>query len=225
MADLKRSIKQGVRAGLGTTLTAVHRLGLTRANLLRHQGLTARRLEIGPGPRRIEGFETLNTVGWLNVDYVWDATRPLPFDDGTFEIVYASHILEHVSWRGIPETLREWVRILAPGGRLEIWVPDGYKLAKLLVDLDDGVPRDEWQDGWKDAEVRGDPWRWANGRILYGLRDDYPSWHQAIITPAALARWMAEAGLEGVAPLRSPDEVRGHDHGWINLGMVGTKPA
>lgn len=32
-----------------------------------------RRLEIGPGPRRIEGFESLHVVGGTNVDYVWNA--------------------------------------------------------------------------------------------------------------------------------------------------------
>jgi len=80
-----------------------------------------RRLEIGPGPERLPGFETLNIVGGRQVDYVADAAGRLPIADNTFDLVYASHILEHIPWFCTEEAMHEWVRVLKPGGRWVIY--------------------------------------------------------------------------------------------------------
>lgn len=46
----------------------------------------------------------------------------LPFDSGSLDFLYASHLLEdYLSWTPI---LMEWVRVLKPGGKLIILVPD-----------------------------------------------------------------------------------------------------
>jgi len=42
--------------------------------------------------------------------------------DSEFDFVYSSHCLEHV--RDVPETLKNWTRILKPGGFLYVVVPD-----------------------------------------------------------------------------------------------------
>ena len=89
-------------------------------------------LEIGAGPQRIPGFETLDIVGGKHVDYVWDASKRLPFKDNTFKLIYGSHVLEHIPWYQTENVLTEWVRILNAGGRLEIWVPDALKICKAL---------------------------------------------------------------------------------------------
>lgn len=46
----------------------------------------------------------------------------LPFKDATMDFVYSSHLLEdyHDWWA----PLREWVRVLKPGGHLVILIPD-----------------------------------------------------------------------------------------------------
>ena len=43
---------------------------VTRVNLMRRRLLTDRRLEIGPGDGRIDGFETLDIILRRNVDFV-----------------------------------------------------------------------------------------------------------------------------------------------------------
>jgi ubiquinone/menaquinone biosynthesis C-methylase UbiE len=45
----------------------------------------------------------------------------LPYDDGTFDCVIASEILEHVPADG--RVIDELIRVLKPGGRLAVTVP------------------------------------------------------------------------------------------------------
>ena len=69
--------------------------------------------------------------GWINVDLdplygdvVADA-RALPFATESVDEVYAGHLLEHFAPQDNP--LPEWARILKPGGRITITVPDVEK--------------------------------------------------------------------------------------------------
>lgn len=191
-------------------------------------GQFCRCLEIGPGDDRIEGFETLNINPGPNVDYVGDATRRLPFEDNTFDLVYCSHILEHVPWYQTEATLMEWIRVLRPGGRLEVWVPDGLKICKAFVDNELYGVNYINKDGWYKFNEKKDPNIWASGRIFsYGDGNgnpNSPNWHRAIFSRTYLVRLFENAGLKEIRDLKS-GEVRGHDHGWINLGITGVKDA
>ena len=198
----------------------------TRINLLRNINKSCRRLEIGSGAKRIQGFETLDINPGKNVDYVLDCTKRLPFEDETFELIYASHVLEHVPWYMLRETLDEWVRILKRGGRLELWVPDGLKICKAFVDAELNENDYTHLDGWYKFNPEKDPCLWAAGRIFTygdGSGDSKSSnWHRALFSPRYLTLLMERAGLESIEKLNK-DDVRGYDHGWINLGLIGTK--
>jgi predicted SAM-dependent methyltransferase len=70
-----------------------------------------------------------------HVDHLGDARDLSRFPDGTFDAVYASHVLEHFDYAGsLLEALCEWRRVLAPGGLLYISVPNLEILAALVVD-------------------------------------------------------------------------------------------
>lgn len=192
----------------------------------RYRHRQVRQLEIGPGPSRLPGFETLDVVGGRHVDYVADASRRLPFRSETFDLVYASHILEHIPWYLSQAVLIDWVRILKPGGALEVWVPNGLLICRALVDFEDrGLDYIE-RDGWYKFNPERDPCVWASGRLFTygdGTGDPcHPNWHRAIFTPRHLCHLLMRAGLAAVVELQRSD-VRGHDHGWINLGMMGRK--
>jgi SAM-dependent methyltransferase len=186
-----------------------------------------RRLEIGPGPRRLPGFETLNVVGGRSVDYIADASKRLPFPDQTFDLIYASHIVEHIPWYQTADALREWVRILKSGGRLEIWTPDGLKIARAFVEAEEVESLDYHNDGWWRFNESKDPCVWMAGRCFsYGDGTgaaDHPNWHRALFSERHLRNLMTNAGLADIRKLERAD-VRGHDHGWTNLGLAGTKP-
>lgn len=204
-------------------LASLHRRIITPMRLRASKNRTNRRLEIGPAEQRLPGFETLSFVPSVNVDYVADAAERLPFPDKTFEMLYASHVLEHIPWFRTREVVVEWTRVLRPGGILELWVPNGYKLCELLCDIERGRERPEWQDGWRPAKSIRGPFDWINARLLYGARSDYPSWHQAILTPSSLETLFSEAGLVEIVILE-PSQFRTVDHGWINLGIRGRRP-
>ena len=198
----------------------------TRINLRRNADHKHRMLEIGPGGDRIPGFETLNFMFGSNVDYVCDATQRLPFADDTFTLIYASHVLEHVPWYRTVDVLREWVRVLRPGGSLEIWVPNGLKICRAFVDAEYEGHDPLENDPWTRFNSGRDPCVWASGRIFtYGDgtgRINDPNWHRALFSPRYLRKAMEEAGLTSVREM-DHTEVRGYDHGWINLGLRGSK--
>lgn len=90
-----------------------------------------RKLHIG-GVTHNEGWELLNAQPGQHVDHVCNAADLSRFPDTTFDVIYASHVLEHFDFVGeLLSVVREWNRVLVAGGRLLISVPDMAILAKL----------------------------------------------------------------------------------------------
>jgi len=69
--------------------------------------------------------------GWVNVDirdipgidHIVDARDLSIFPDESFDIVRASHVIEHFHINELEKVFKEWTRILRPGGWLIICVP------------------------------------------------------------------------------------------------------
>ncbi|MBL8200628.1 MAG: methyltransferase domain-containing protein [Chromatiales bacterium] len=94
---------------------------------------TARRLHIG-GRQRREGWEILDAIAGEQVDHLGDAADLSRFPDGTFVELYASHVLEHFDYHErLGLVLREWRRVLQPGGTLYVSVPDLERLCHLYL--------------------------------------------------------------------------------------------
>jgi SAM-dependent methyltransferase len=182
-------------------------------------------LEIGPGSSPLKGFTAMDVVKRKGVAHVGNAAERLPFKDGEFDIVYASHVLEHIAWYDTVRVLREWARVIRVGGAMEIWVPDGLKIAAALVKHERNPKLNtKTPDKWLRRNPHADPCIWANGRTFYGDSGEgaarAASFHKSMFTPRHLRNVMILAGLLDVQPLTKP---RGVDHGWINLGMEGIK--
>lgn len=182
-----------------------------------------RQLEIGPNKARLPGFETLDAVKGPLVDHVGDCRRTR-FPDGSFDLVYSSHVIEHVEWFEVEGTIAEWARILKPGGSLEVHTVDAHRLMKALVHLEE---TGEWTGPdpvWRSNMTRHDPYLFCVGRTLNWAKDgNILQYHRALITPKYLARCFKKAGLADLAPLTRED-ARGTRHSaFINLGLKGTK--
>lgn len=69
--------------------------------------------------------------GWFNIDIdpnapaqYHGAIPPLPLGDGSVDEIYAGHFLEHLDYDDGAAFLRECFRVLRPGGKVGIVVPD-----------------------------------------------------------------------------------------------------
>ncbi len=66
-----------------------------------------------------------------------DAAKGLPLPDGSVEVLYSSHMLEHLDQTGAELFLKEARRVLASGGIIRIVVPDLRKLVRQYLDSGD----------------------------------------------------------------------------------------
>ncbi len=94
----------------------------------------SRKLHIG-GRYSHPDWEVFSAVPAPHVDHEGDAKDLSRFPEETFNAIYASHVLEHFDYDDeIVAVLKEWFRVLKPGGELYVSVPDLDVLAKLFID-------------------------------------------------------------------------------------------
>ena len=172
-----------------------------------------RNLEIGARGRKIDSrWEVLDTVKSPIVDIVADICKPLPIGDNTYDLIYMSHVLEHIAWYDTIKVLKELHRILKKDGVIEIWVPDFEKIVEVYL-------KQKIQDGWYMRNPNKNPYVWISGRLFWGLRGEY-SWHRAMFDSRHLHACLEEVGFCGVSMLENTRTV---NHGYINLGVSGKK--
>jgi len=80
------------------------------------------KLNIGCGNKPLEGYVNLDHQKLLGVDVVHHLNQfPYPFNDNTFSVVEANHVLEHTD--NPLQVLEELYRILQVGGVVNVTVP------------------------------------------------------------------------------------------------------
>ena len=92
-------------------------------------------LNVGSGGRGLPG--------WLNTDavshpadqtFACDIRLGIPLADGSVARIFAEHVFEHLNFRKeVPAVLREFHRVLQPGGMARIIVPDGRRFAEAYL--------------------------------------------------------------------------------------------
>lgn len=88
---------------------------------------------------RISGFLTVDLREGKDTDIVADAANLAMFEDASVEQIYASQILEHFQVDRTVDVLKEWFRVLKPGGKLFVSVPDFDFIVKTYQE--DGLSR------------------------------------------------------------------------------------
>ena len=172
-----------------------------------------RQLHVG-GKIRVPGWEVLNAVPAPEVDHCGDARDLSQFADNTFATIYASHMVEHLDYKDeLAQTLREWLRVLVPGGRVLISVPDMDVLCRLLAER-----------GVHEIEER-----FLLMRMVFGGHCDRFDYHQVGFNEDSLAWFLGATGfvqMQRVASLGVFDdtsETRFKEVP-ISLNMIAQKP-
>jgi len=130
-------------------------------------------LNLGCGATNHPRFINIDGFPHPHVHLVQRVDRLPSFPDGSVDLIYASHCLEHFRYREIPGVLREWVRVLRPGGTLRLSVPDYDKLAAICTDT--GDPDDIVEQ-------------------LMGGQDNRYNYHYAVFNRRNLAKYLTQAG-------------------------------
>ena len=151
------------------------------------------KLNLGGGNQKIPGF--------VNIDRLnGQEAYPLPaYADGSVDEIRASHILEHFGHREVPEVLKEWVRVLKPGGVLKIAVPD---FDYLVQHRHDELPLESY---------------------LMGGQSDQNDFHKSIFSERKLRDLMRYVGLTDVTRWQS--ELEDCASLPVSLNLQGVKRA
>jgi len=130
-AWLKTIIRKRMSTGLFEALQSLrsefeiqkrHRAGVRQAR--RFLGLRSLQLNFGCGPNY--------KPGWVNIDLfascadlLLDLREPLPLANAVATHIYSEHVFEHLSYPDeANRLLAECLRVLVPGGVLDVGVPD-----------------------------------------------------------------------------------------------------
>ncbi len=107
------------------------------------------RLHIGCGTNLL--------AGWMNVDLKQgdlriDIRQGLPFPDGSIDLIFHEHFLEHLDYPGEATALvRESRRVLVPEGYMRIGVPDTEYTLKAYIQRNEAyfrLCRERWHPKW-----------------------------------------------------------------------------
>jgi predicted SAM-dependent methyltransferase len=128
--NLRKILKKShLYSGLELELGRVHTLFLKLKSrrvvgrYLRGEGV--KKLQIGAGPTRMDGWLVTDIDTKLRRAAIYlDATKRFPTPDAVFDYVFSEHMIEHVPYAGGRSMLAECFRVLKPGARIRLATPD-----------------------------------------------------------------------------------------------------
>jgi len=95
------------------------------------------KLHLGCGRRAMAGWINIDAEDGPGVDLRWDLRDRLPCAEGVAALVYSEHVLEHLEFEDAIPLLAEIHRVLAPGGRLRLGVPDAERYLRAYASGDE----------------------------------------------------------------------------------------
>lgn len=136
------------------------------------------KLHLGCGMRYIPGYKHVDIIDAPHIDYRCSVDNLCDFADGSVDLIYASHVLEHFGRHEVEAVLKGWYRVLRPGGVVRIAVPD-FAAVVALYD------QEGLQDGFSGLV----------GLICGGQRNQY-DFHKIIFDEPFLSFMLQKIGFK-----------------------------
>ena len=95
------------------------------------------KLHLGCGKRHIPGFVHIDAVDYPHVDHVSTIDNLSFVPDDSVQLIYTCHVLEHFKRQEVVRVLKEWYRVIEPGGSLRVSVPDFFAICKVYSKYED----------------------------------------------------------------------------------------
>lgn len=164
------------------------------------------KLNLGCGDKILDGYTNVDVAESRNghkPDVLCDLHRLEPFADNSADEILSVHVIEHF-WRWeVVHILKEWLRVLKPGGKMILECPNLLSACQQFLanpDLHAGPGKEGQRTMWV---FYGDP-QWQDPLMV----------HRWGYTPKSLAVVMFEAGLRELKQepaqfkLREPRDMR-----------------
>lgn len=179
--------------------------------------LACGRLHLGCGSNFLEGWLNTDVRDGADVRFL-NAGKLYPFFDATFDYVFSEHLFEHLSVEEGMTMLHECFRVLRPGGRLRLTLPDFDFLIRLYQHPEEEQHKAyiRWSIGHFDGAVRR----------IYG-EEDVPAmfvvnnfireWgHRMVYNRAVLTDLLTRVGFKHVEACQQGEsscpDLRGVEH-------------
>lgn len=130
-------------------------------------GRKKKKLHIGCGGIYKKGYINIDAYNLSKADLKAYADK-LPFKDGSVDKIENYHLLEHLDRRECSLVLKEWFRVLKPGGKLLIEVPDLVENMKIFL-------RSSYNERWKNYRKE---FKYGRVQTIYGLGEEKGQLHK-----------------------------------------------
>lgn len=165
------------------------------------------RLARGPVARLLPGrADYVKAVREYDIRYA--EARRLPVPSASADVIYSSHMLEHLDREEASLFLAEAYRVLAPGGRIRLVVPD---LAKMAAKYARSGDADSFIADLQMSQSRPPRLGRRLVQLVTGFRE-----HRWMYDGASLAKLVAAAGFVDVGE-KQPGETGIADPGPLDL--------
>jgi predicted SAM-dependent methyltransferase len=173
------------------------------------------RLNIGCGDWPLPGWTNLDARAKCKPD-VLAKVPPLPFADESVEEIYAGHFVEHLTPKDADKFLAECYRVLVPGGRLGVVVPDTKMIARAYVEGHGSV---EYPEGTVRPMADLDE---ICDLFLYSTAQESP--HRWSYDADTLRRLLLRAGFYPTTEIDRYADPRIPVKNWYSCGWDAVKP-
>ena len=180
-----------------------------------------KKLNLGSGLHPLPRYVNVDILPERHPDIVASVEELSFSEDGQWDLVRASHVLEHFPFSRGLEVLAEWARVIRPGGYLVLCVPDYVRLSWRAIFRPEHFDPLSYADPQKSLD-------WLNGLFALDLPPAHR--HQMVFTHQNIRSMLRYVGLEYVGRqtwlVEEPASLGIQDDscGYYSINVVARKP-